>query len=185
MREVLRKNIANIITVMRIICVIIMLHTETFSTLFFTFYIAAGVTDIIDGFLARKLKIESDFGARLDSFCDVSFLIAGMIKIFPLIYKEIWIYLWIDLALIAVLKVVTVFLIKKKTGNFGLLHTYVAKFNGVFLFLGPILMRLWGVNEVGLLLGICCTYGALEDLIIVAQSKEVDLNIRGTFDMDI
>lgn len=72
MKETFRKNIANYITIVRIICVFILLALPVFSNAFFILYFIAGTSDVLDGFLARKLKIQSEFGARLDSFADIS-----------------------------------------------------------------------------------------------------------------
>lgn len=66
------KNIPNILTLGRIglipLVVLAMLGGLNHIALFF--FIIAGITDFFDGYLARKLKVESRFGAMLDPIAD-------------------------------------------------------------------------------------------------------------------
>lgn len=82
-RHWLRSNIANIITSSRIIGTTIMLFLPALSPAFLVIYAYAGLTDAIDGFIARKLDIVSEFGTKLDSISDLIFFVTMMIKILP------------------------------------------------------------------------------------------------------
>ena len=53
------KNLANIITVSRIIISISIAFVIPFSSIFFLLYSYCGISDIIDGFVARKTHIEN------------------------------------------------------------------------------------------------------------------------------
>ena len=67
------KTIQNIITLIRILLMPV-LWVMGFLHLRFTFgliYTFGGITDVLDGYLARKLNQTSDIGVRLDSFADV------------------------------------------------------------------------------------------------------------------
>ena len=68
--EKMRKQIANIITSLRIICSILMLFCRVPSIRFCLLYIFCGLTDMVDGAIARKTNAVSEFGARLDSVAD-------------------------------------------------------------------------------------------------------------------
>ena len=74
------KRVPCVITFLRFPLSIAMLVVPPFSVLFWIFYLSGGLTDILDGFLARKLHLESAFGARLDSIADFAF--AGCLTIF-------------------------------------------------------------------------------------------------------
>ena len=50
-------------------------------------YLAAGLTDILDGFLARKMHWETALGAALDGIAD--FVFAGCLAIFAVINLDI------------------------------------------------------------------------------------------------
>ena len=70
-----RTNLANIITLSRIILSIFLLFIEKNSLIFLSIYSICGLTDILDGYVARKTKTESQFGAKLDTFSDFYFLL--------------------------------------------------------------------------------------------------------------
>ena len=101
-------------------------------------------TDMIDGFLARKLKITSPRGSQLDSLGDqLTFLIGlgGLLRFEFYFIKEN--YLIILIAIIPYL--IQIFIAFKKYGKATAFHTYMAKLSafaqGVFilsaLFFGP------------------------------------------------
>ena len=58
---------ANTITFFRIAAGIALLFCPVFSPAFYVFYIAAGLSDMLDGFVARKTDTVSKLGARLDT----------------------------------------------------------------------------------------------------------------------
>ena len=66
-------GIADWITGSRIVFSLFMLSTPVHSLWFFIFYLLSGVTDIIDGPVARKMGTCSEFGARLDTVADILF----------------------------------------------------------------------------------------------------------------
>ena len=72
------KNLANYISVSRIIMSIMLLITKTFSTTFYIIYIYCGISDMLDGFIARKTKNESKIGAGLDSIATFSAIQEGL-----------------------------------------------------------------------------------------------------------
>ncbi len=59
---------ANIITIIRILCSIAILFCPVFSMAFYSLYITAGVSDMADGWVARQTNTASKFGAKLDTF---------------------------------------------------------------------------------------------------------------------
>ena len=65
-----RIGTANIITGFRILCSIALLFCSPFSPPFYALYLVAGLTDMIDGLIARKTNTVSTFGARLDTAAD-------------------------------------------------------------------------------------------------------------------
>ena len=58
---------ANALTICRIIFSLALLVPPALSPTFLAIYAAAGVTDMADGFIARRTRTESEFGTRLDS----------------------------------------------------------------------------------------------------------------------
>ena len=58
---------ANIITSLRIVLSMIMLFTPVFSSQFYWLYVSAGITDMVDGTVARLTGSAGEKGAKLDS----------------------------------------------------------------------------------------------------------------------
>lgn len=48
------KNIANYISISRIVMSVLLIITKTFSIPFYIIYLYCGLSDMIDGFFARK-----------------------------------------------------------------------------------------------------------------------------------
>ena len=67
---------ANIITIIRILCSIVLLFCPAFSSTFYAFYITAGISDMVDGWVARKTNTVSEFGSKLDTVADIIFVCA-------------------------------------------------------------------------------------------------------------
>ena len=64
------KSLANGITVFRILCSIALLFFTAFSPTFYALYITAGVSDMVDGWVARRTQTASELGAKLDTIAD-------------------------------------------------------------------------------------------------------------------
>ena len=71
-----RLSIADMITLLRIAGTILLLFFPALSPAFFILYALTGLTDVLDGWIARRTKTASDFGARLDSVADLLFYMA-------------------------------------------------------------------------------------------------------------
>ena len=84
----MKKNLANIITSIRLVGAICLIFIETLSKPYFIIYVICGVTDAIDGFVARKLNIVSDFGSKLDSVSDLLFSGIMLAKILPILIAK-------------------------------------------------------------------------------------------------
>lgn len=127
---------ANIITGSRIALSIAMLFFPAFSPGFYALYLTAGLTDIIDGTVARKTGTVGEFGSRLDTIADTVFAAVCLIKLLPVLKLPVWLYVWIGLiALIKVVNVVSGFAVRKK---WIALHTVMDKVTGILLFALPL-----------------------------------------------
>ena len=77
------KQVPNLLSASRIALCLPLLLVDAMTLPFWVLYLIAGLTDMLDGFLARRWGVESMFGARLDSFADFVFVIAVGYKLFP------------------------------------------------------------------------------------------------------
>ena len=132
------KNIANYLSISRIIMSIILAISETFSFPFYIIYIYCGISDMLDGYIARKTKSTSKIGAGLDSVADIIFVIVAIIKILPALYLSKGIIIWIVIiALIKVTNVICAYICYKKL---VLPHTIANKITGFILFITPFII---------------------------------------------
>ncbi|MBA4391375.1 MAG: CDP-diacylglycerol--glycerol-3-phosphate 3-phosphatidyltransferase [Syntrophus sp. (in: bacteria)] len=76
-------NIPNLISIFRIfitIFFILAVHKDRFIVAFYLF-IFQGLTDMLDGFLARVMSKKTDLGAFLDPIADKTMLVAGFVML--------------------------------------------------------------------------------------------------------
>ena len=99
----MKKHIANYITGLRILFSIFLLFFPVLSLGFYIVYLLCGLSDMLDGIIARKTNFISEFGAKLDTISDFVFLVASMIKLLPIINIAKWLRAWIGV--IAVIKI--------------------------------------------------------------------------------
>ena len=97
---------ANTITFSRIAACIVLLLCPVFSPAFYVFYIAAGLSDMLDGFVARQTDTVSKLGTRLDTIADFVFVVVCLIKLLPVLSIPAWLYAWIGI--IALIKNVNI-----------------------------------------------------------------------------
>ena len=154
------KHIANYISISRALMSIMLAITETFSIAFYIIYIYCGISDMIDGLIARKSKNESKIGARLDSAADIIFIIVAMIKILPILNLTNGIIIWIVIiVLIKICNIICSFIYKKVV----LPHTVANKITGFILFIAPYIII--NADSIIFEIIICCiaTFAAVQE----------------------
>lgn len=126
--------------------------------IFTWFLLISYSTDMIDGYLARKLKITSPRGSQLDSFGDQITLIIGLIGLY--IFENEFIKENLIIIVAAFIPYIIQMLIAySKYGKATAFHTYLAKLSamiqGVFilssLFFGPNYSLFYVMIIIGLL----------------------------------
>lgn len=127
---------ANFITGIRIVLSIAILLCPALSASFYALYIFSGITDMIDGTVARKTNTASEFGAKLDTVADFIFVMTCLIKLLPVITIPGWLYIWVAVIfLIKVINVISGFVVRKE---FVAAHTLMNKVTGALLFILPL-----------------------------------------------
>lgn len=129
------RNVANYITFSRIAMSIMLFFTETFSIPFYVIYAYCGLSDILDGFVARKSKNETKAGALLDSISDAVFIAVTMVKILPTLGLTNGVIMWV--ALIAIIRIINALYGYIHHRKIVLLHTPLNKITGFMLFITP------------------------------------------------
>ena len=127
---------ANAVTFFRMAAGIVLLFCPVFSPVFYTLYIAAGLSDMLDGFVARKTDTVSKLGTKLDTIADLVLVVVCLIKLLPILSLPAWLYIWIGIiALIKVVNIISGFAVQKKLVA---VHSVINKATGALLFLLPL-----------------------------------------------
>ena len=124
----------NILSASRIVLCLPLLLVDAMTVPFWVLYLIAGVTDMLDGFLARRWGVESKFGARLDSVADFVFVLAAGYKLFT--WLKLPTALWMMIGLIALVKIVNAVSSYVVNHRIVFLHTKANKVTGFLLFIG-------------------------------------------------
>lgn len=152
---------ANIITLIRIICSIAILFFPALSPAFYSLYITAGISDMADGIVARKTGTVSDFGAKLDTAADFIMAVVCLIKLIPVLDVPIWIIIWI--AVIALIKVINIISGYVKRKEFVASHTVMNKVTGIILFSLPFTLTFIDIKYSGIFICILATFAAIQE----------------------
>ena len=129
---------ANIITEIRIVLSVALLFFPALSPVFFVLYVAGGLSDMIDGAVARKTGTVSEFGSRLDTFADIVFAAVCLIKLLPALDAPVWLYVWVAVIAIIKLSSITAGYIRQK--KLVSVHSVLNKAAGLLLFVFPLIL---------------------------------------------
>ncbi|MCL1882263.1 MAG: CDP-alcohol phosphatidyltransferase family protein [Defluviitaleaceae bacterium] len=174
------KYVPNVLSVSRIFLSISLLFFEPFLFLFMLMYVLAGVTDMIDGPIARKMKTASEFGASLDGAADIIFAFIVLYIAIPMLTIPFWLLLWIAALVFVRMLSLAIGYIRHK--EFTMLHTYANKIAAVAMFAILIFYSL-GVDLILILVVACSivSIAHIEDIVINSTSKEPKRDIKGLF----
>ena len=164
---------ANTITGCRILCSVLLLFFPAFSPMFYFLYGVAGLTDMIDGAVARKTGSVSEFGSTLDSVADFVFLAACLIKLLPVLTISTWLWIWVSvIAIIKVINAISGFILQKKL---VVKHTALNKMTGAMLFILPLTLFAVDLKYSGSIVCIVATLAAVQEghLIRTDSRKQV------------
>lgn len=171
-RSSIVRQIPNCITALRIVATAALLFVQPMSQVFFIIYTLAGLTDALDGWLARKLHVMSDFGSKLDSAADLIFYAIMFILIFPALWAALPRVIWLGVATVVLLRLVSYGVAAVKFRRFASTHSILNKLTGAAVFALPYIARTtittpycWGLFALSLT-------GTLQELIKHTTKKE-------------
>ncbi len=161
---------ANIITGIRIVCSIALLFCPAFSPAFYTLYIVAGVSDMIDGTVARKTGTVSEFGSRLDTAADFILVIVCLIKLLPALHVPTWLIIWIIvIAVIKAINLLSGYVLRKEI---VVLHTVMNRVTGLLLFALPLTLSFIDLNYSGVVVCAAATFAAIQEGHLIRTGAE-------------
>ena len=165
-----KMGMANALSVLRIILSVALLAPPALSPAFLVLYAAAGLTDMLDGFVARQTKTESELGAKLDSIADLTLAVICLARILPTVAAPAWLWAWVTF--IAVVKVANVVSGLVMGERLVMPHTVVNKVAGFVAFLVLFAIPTFGVVAPSIPACVVATFAAVQEghLIRTGQS---------------
>lgn len=166
------KLLANSITTIRIICSIALLFFSAFSTAFYILYITAGVSDMMDGWVARRTHTASELGAKLDTIADIVFVIVCLVQLLPVLNIPVWLWVWIGIiALIKIINIISGFIVQKR---FVSVHSTMNKVTGLLLFVLPLTISFINLKYSATVVCIFATFAAIQEGHFIRTNKSAN-----------
>ena len=126
-------HIPNILSALRFLGAVCLLFCHPASVAFWVIYGLCGISDLLDGALARKLHAESRTGAVLDSVADICFVACCAIKLIPVLPIPAWLWIWSGvIVLIKLTNQISALVVCKR---FCFPHTGANRLTGLLLFI--------------------------------------------------
>ena len=182
MKEILisnhKLNTADVITMFCIAGTILLAFLRPLSAGFLSVYTLTGLTDVLDGWVARRTKTAGDFGAKLDSIADLLFFAVMLIRLFPVLLKVLSVQIWYAVAGILILRLIAYCVAAIKYRRFAPLHTWLNRLTGGAVFLLPyMLVFSFGTEYSWVLCALACA-ASFEELVIHLSRESYDGNTK-------
>jgi CDP-diacylglycerol--glycerol-3-phosphate 3-phosphatidyltransferase len=127
------RHLPNVLSAMRMAGSVGLLFCNPAEWPFWALYVFCGISDMADGWLARKLHAETNAGAILDSVADIVFVACCAIRLLPVVEIPTWFWIWAGIiVLIKIINQVSSLVVNKR---FCFPHTVANKLTGFLLFL--------------------------------------------------
>ena len=117
------------------------------GVVFWIIYGLCGISDIADGWLARKLRCVTKKGALLDSLTDICFVACLCPLLLPILELPQWLWLWAGV--IVAIKVVNQLSALVMHGRCCFPHTLANKLAGFLLFIA-VPMTIWSIIPISI-----------------------------------
>jgi len=181
------KYVPNALSIARIVLdfALLLLASRELRWVFAAVYLFIGLTDVLDGWIARRYHVESKLGSKLDAWGDsllfgtalISILFIAKLKVNPFT-AAICLLTMVPAILY---KLANVVVTHKRFGEWNMMHTLANKFVFVTLYLCvPVFMLLWQINYWVILgITVAILFACLEETVTLVKLSEYDVNHHG------
>ena len=152
-------QLPNNITLLRIVGSLGLLVCDVTGVVYWIIYALCGISDIVDGWLARKLKCVTKTGALLDSVADICFVACCVWKLLPILELPQWLWLWAGV--IVAIKVLNQISALVMYGHCCFPHTTANKATGFVLFIA-VPMTVWTIIPISIATTVA-TFAAVQE----------------------
>lgn len=171
--KVMKKylNLPNCITGIRLVGAVALFFVPPLALPFYIIYTLCGVSDAIDGMVARATGCSTDFGARLDSIADLTFYTAMLVRLLPKLQEVFPGWLWYHVVLLITLRLAGYLVAALRYKKFASLHTYMNKATGASMFAVPYFLPTPYGAAYCIGVGVVALIAVLEELTMHLTSK--------------
>lgn len=179
----MKKHAANLITCVRIVLAPVLLSFTAVTKTYLILLTVCGLSDLLDGIVARATKTVSTLGSFLDTVGDV-LLYSSAVKLFVLQQPKTFAFLWWMIAAMLMHLCASV-IGKMRFQKMYFIHNAASKVWGVMMFLLPfaIFFRASEYWLMGICLAASCS--AVDALLIQLFSKRPMPDARSFFSLRI
>ncbi len=167
----MKKNIPNFITAARILGAAVLLFIEPMTAWFYMIYTFCGLSDAVDGFIARAMNAVTELGSKLDSIADLLFYAVMFLKLFPIMLEVLDLYVWLVGLSALFIRIVIYILGAAKYKRFTSLHTVLNKITGLMVFLIPYSLKTVIAMYYCLAAAVMANISALHELSLHLRNK--------------
>ncbi len=177
------RQVPNLLSFLRVLFSFSLIFLIEKPVYFLAVYLFCGVTDVADGFIARRFQAESKFGAKLDSLGDFTFFMSALFSLFILAGIENNLSVFILTAVVFLIRGVNFLLAKIKFNLWGSIHTLGNKTAGFVVFMILPLCVYMGYFPLWMLIfaGAAAILSALEESLIILTNDVFDENKKSFF----
>lgn len=177
------RQLPNILSCLRVALSISLLLLINYPYFFVAGYIICGITDIADGYVARKYKAESKLGSSLDSVGDMVFWAIILYLLFFHIKVKIDSIALLGVIVVAIARIINIIITKVKFHEWGVMHSVGNKSSGLLIFIA--LPICFVVGHIPLLIAIpvliVALISSIEEFLILLTSTSYDSNRSSIF----
>ena len=172
-------NIPNLLSLFRIAAAPFLLLAGWlgFPMLFFVLFGMMLFSDILDGYIARRMNQITELGAKLDSLGDITTYLSTPLAVWwlwPEIIRQEALYIVVALAVY----IFPAFFSLAKFGQLASYHTWITKVSAVLMSSGVLLLLIIGSTIIFHIAVLFLVVEAIENIAITLVLKEPRSNIR-------
>ena len=177
-------SIPNLLSLLRLALVPLLIGLAYIgdATAFLGVLVVSLLSDVLDGYLARKLNQVSELGAKLDSWGDMltyGSMILGLYWIWPLVFSAQGLYLLATMIFFIAPVAVALY----KFGEDPSYHTWGAKAAAVLMAPAYYMLVLWGADEFFRMVILLHVLVACEEIAITLMLDRPRSNVRSVFSL--
>lgn len=172
-------NIPNILSFMRIICVPILVIAVILNLKYWIILLILiiGLTDFFDGLLARKFKISSEFGSKMDGIADMLFYYTVLALILIFRWNIVKLY-FTQISIIFLLSILVLLYGYIKHRDFIQYHMYIGKASAPFMYYCILGILAFAKNHISIKIAFYIYFtltiiAHIEKLILITIQKKV------------